>query len=424
MFVRLATTLNRLHAVDGIIVTYDSSTNVARESDTATVGAWTMANIPGNTYFYQYDTATGYLSGFSWAAGVDEAAAWTNSPLDSIHLANEPTVLVRGGNNVFYDDQTNWKALTVGETPFTPRAVSATPTDAPGVSASPSVASAFASTSVNCSSVLVRVNDLSTQHLYLWNPLGVTQADRWRIVVNGTKLGLASIADSFAWTDYLLQPNAPPPPPLASPTTTTAPMFEEGAGCFQDPPEPASAFRCDNTTGKWTSTSSFSSTEVVISSPVIIIGDLNVTTTVTFNGLGATINATGCIVLQGDIVISLTDEEYQSLVKTRSLQSILVVSGCDTSPLSQTPITVITPSSKKKCQSVSASTSSSSNTLTAVFKMNASKCNTWWIILVSVIGGVIVITVIVIALVGTFNKSFKAKMRPFWVRNEHTGPQI
>ena len=75
--------------------------------------------------------------------------------------------------------------------------------------------------------------------------------------------------------------------------------------------------------------------------------------------------------------------------------------------------------SSKSCRKVSSSTQSKSDgtrtSLVAVFKVDSSSCNTKWIILGCVLGGVLLLVVIVM-LVVTFNSKAKSFVRPFWAR--------
>jgi hypothetical protein len=142
------------------------------------------------------------------------------------------------------------------------------------------------------------------------------------------------------------------------------------------------------------------------SGTVQVFGNLSVTTTITFNGFGTTLNVSGCADIP-NIEIDLTKEK--TIPKT---PVVLVTqgSGCSNSLLD----TQLTVKQLKSCKKTSAKNdvSSSSFQLSVLFSVDSSSCNTRWIILGSVLGAVLLI-VVIIALVFSLNPAAKACIRPY-----------
>lgn len=139
--------------------------------------------------------------------------------------------------------------------------------------------------------------------------------------------------------------------------------------------------------------------------------------------------ADGCVNIAGTISIPLSDSDLASLEAASSKSVALAEgnSGCTQS----TPI-LTAQTSASQCKKVTAtpssSTSGSRSTVSALFSIDSSGCdspgpkgrsNTWWIILVSVLGGVALIVLIVVLLV-VFNPRIREVFRPFSRRKRET----
>lgn len=184
--------------------------------------------------------------------------------------------------------------------------------------------------------------------------------------------------------------------------------------CPLPAPLPLDLFFCDN--GVWVFiTSSNSTTPIVIGTPVTIVGNFT-PTDVTFNGLGSTITVDGCVTLpSGKVTLVLTPSELEALLKDKNKYATLINSQCATK--GSVDINIQTPKKLKKCQKITGKLESSGKSLRAVITLDSSKCNIWWIVLVSVIGGVILI-LLILALIFTFNQKTKACIRPYLARNK------
>jgi len=223
-------------------------------------------------------------------------------------------------------------------------------------------------------------------------------------------------------------------PPIYQPVPTTIPAVTL-QNCVG--PAPLQSFQC--VSGEWVSPDSIDAATVDIpNSNVVIYGNLTVGTTLIFSGLNSS------ILLQGDCVdlviplsgvqVILSDSDVESIIQSGRagiLSRLITVnaSSCrddsNTTVASHSGISIQTRiQHSKTCQTLSASnllkTSPDSRTLTmdALFVVTSDiRCKIWWIILVSVVGFVFAV-VFLVALLATFNRKCKAKLRPFWVRKE------
>lgn len=244
--------------------------------------------------------------------------------------------------------------------------------------------------------------------------------------------------------------------PHVSLSTNTGYLYVGGAK-LRTPctsPEPVNFFSTDHficSNGVWTLFSSAnlnSSQPYVVEGTTSIRGNLSIgaSTTITFkpdlatiNGGNALITVDGCLVLEPGVQLSLNLTQQQTIGSPKTYtfkQETVTVTlfeyeigndgngtrGC-AKPSTDSLILALhqakTTSSCKtyKLGSPGVTEDGAKGKLTMVILINSSKCNLWWIILASVLGGVILI-ILFIALLATFNKNVKSKLRPFWVRSD------
>jgi hypothetical protein len=151
---------------------------------------------------------------------------------------------------------------------------------------------------------------------------------------------------------------------------------------------------------------------------VIVLGNLTVSQGLTFDGLSSQIVVNGCVILgDNQVTIELTEEELQQLARQGLTKTLLTAtaSECEGSTdFTGTKITVNSNSKAQKCKKVKALNSgSTSSSLVVAFSLDSSSCNTKWIILGSVLGGAIVLAVIAMVLLVTFNKKVRECVRPY-----------
>ena len=183
-------------------------------------------------------------------------------------------------------------------------------------------------------------------------------------------------------------------------------------------PAPTSpSFIC--VSGKWISSVSVNTSSLFLprnAGNITVEGDL-VTSSIFIDGLGTTLIVTGCNNSVKTAVVSLSDIDLDAIGrdgKTATLARFGSDSNfnCESSP-AETSTLVIDSSKTTSCRRASASKDSKSKSdLVAVFSIDDSKCNVWWIVLASVLGGVVIV-VIIIAIAVRFVPSCKALVRPF-----------
>ena len=67
----------------------------------------------------------------------------------------------------------------------------------------------------------------------------------------------------------------------------------------------------------------------------------------------------------------------------------------------------------KSCKKIKTDKISTSSSLSMAFNVSNSGCNTWWIILASVVCGVIILGIAVVAVLAIVWRPFREKIRPF-----------
>ena len=187
----------------------------------------------------------------------------------------------------------------------------------------------------------------------------------------------------------------------------------------QSTSQPSTEFICYN--GTWVAPTSVSAPTLVIpagATTTIVNGNVS-STTLVFQGLGSTLTVYGCANNLTSITIELSPEEL-SLIETQKLsQSLLNLTGSNGSCSDLSSITITAKLRKSNCKDVKAQQTTSEGQLSAVFSISSSRCRTWWIILVSVLCGLVLIAVIVFVIVVMCVPSAKEFIRPFSKR-KHT----
>lgn len=218
----------------------------------------------------------------------------------------------------------------------------------------------------------------------------------------------------------------------SSPNTSIS--FYSGTLCPVPKPSPAGYFNCSN--GNWIFTPggngatpsapsapsnapSGSTTVIVISSPITIISDFDPSGySIVFQGLSTPITVQGCSDLPTNTTIILTPEETETLFQRKGgkYEVILIHTDCNSSlPSGSTNVKI--DAKLKSCQTIKARLEARTSGIVALFDISDSKCNLWWIILVSVIGGVLLIALILV-LVFTLIPSARRCIRPYSARND------
>lgn len=134
--------------------------------------------------------------------------------------------------------------------------------------------------------------------------------------------------------------------------------------------------------------------------PIVIEGNLT-SSTVIFSSINSSIAVSGCFDGLKQVTLTLTQEDVEKLEKTPGksiLQTLLNLreSGSNSSCSSLSAVQVAISKQPDSCQKVKVdqAKSSSEASLVAVFTLDRSQCNLWWIILVPVLSGLVIIAVV------------------------------
>lgn len=155
-------------------------------------------------------------------------------------------------------------------------------------------------------------------------------------------------------------------------------------------PPPPPGFNC-TADGTWVAIGDVTLHAPFIMTTVLVRGNFSVDGSITFDGNGNSLIIDGCLTLKdGSIVVDLSSGNW----KTGTVALISQKDDCPTA-LNQLPVTVKQP--KHGCKKVKSKIDSSStrSTLNVLFSADNSACNTKWIILGAVLGGVIIVGVVV-----------------------------
>ena len=186
---------------------------------------------------------------------------------------------------------------------------------------------------------------------------------------------------------------------------------QAGAGCSLDT-RPSPQFICID--GKWTANTTIGSPTLIIpggATQTIINADVD-SSVIIFNGIGS-LTISGCANNLTQIVVTLTPEQLKGIGSTKINQTLVSYTTGNTncSDLSQVSVTLDVKGSS--CRKAKVTKATSNGQLSGLFSVDSSGCNTWWIILVSVICGVIVLLVIIFILLAIFVPAVRQCLRPF-----------
>ena len=202
-----------------------------------------------------------------------------------------------------------------------------------------------------------------------------------------------------------------------APTPMTPPV----GPIFQTPPpalpscsnatRPSLQFDCVN--GSWVSTTSVTTPTLTIPSgapQTVIVGDVE-STSIVFTGLGSTLTITGCALNLTSITLTLTPEDLKG--NSKIIQQLLNFGSSNCSNDNLDSVTVDSRIRGSTCRKVKATKTISNGQLSGIFTIDSSPCRTWWIILVSVIGGIVVLAVLILVLLVIFVPKIRYAVRPY-----------
>lgn len=199
------------------------------------------------------------------------------------------------------------------------------------------------------------------------------------------------------YPDNCLQP--PPVPP--SPPATTIP--------------PPSTLACSN--GSCSFNGTFTQPTLVIPPGIKVTSvNGNITSSNIVLPVGSTIVVNGgCLSNLSVITIEFTDEDLKRLGK-KLLQDLVSINGSTGVGAGCVDLGQVSIQSKVKgssCRKVNVESVPSTDQLSALFTIDSSACNTWWIILVAVLASIVVLGVIVMVLLILFVRPVREFVRPY-----------
>jgi predicted outer membrane repeat protein len=192
-----------------------------------------------------------------------------------------------------------------------------------------------------------------------------------------------------------------------------SPPFISSTGPITCPePRPTPAAECFDGTWVVSSEELEGNPTVVISAPVIVIGNLTTPTVTVTNVFGSEqpiLQSDSCITI-GTIIVELTEVDVEKLDQSSSRTVVLSRSGCN-----PTSMVAVEGKPKRSCKRIESQAIREGGTLSATLRVNSSKCNVWWIALVSTLGGLIIVVVIIIVVLqvkkGIFYKQESTRLK-------------
>ena len=142
----------------------------------------------------------------------------------------------------------------------------------------------------------------------------------------------------------------------------------------------------------------------------VVVGGNVTSTSIVMNGVGSSIVIRGCAANLTMVTVELTQEQLKELGSSRTLQTLLTFSNASECGRNLNGLALDTKVSQG-CRKVRTEKviSSDGNTFGAYFTVNASGCNTWWIILVSVLCGVVILGLAAAVVTGVLWKQHQEK---------------
>lgn len=183
-----------------------------------------------------------------------------------------------------------------------------------------------------------------------------------------------------------------------------------GAPTCLESTRPGPSFFCIN--GVWTTGSAVETPIFVVppgSTQTIVNADIE-SSEIIFNGLGATIVLSGCAANLSQVTVTLTLSDLES-IKDGKTQLLISLTNTSCNDLSEVDVSLKIEGSS--CKRVKATKAASNGQLSSIFSVDNSRCNRWWIILVAVVCGVIVIAVLIFILLVALVPSVRTKIRPY-----------
>lgn len=174
--------------------------------------------------------------------------------------------------------------------------------------------------------------------------------------------------------------------------------------------------------GAWTAVGDVTNSTITIpagAGDIVILGNLT-SESVKFAGRGSKLSIDGCAPNLKDVTVEFTSDEVKHM-NAESSQLLVDIIGPSTACTDLSTVSVKSNVKGSTCKRVKTTPSvSGDRQLSALFTVSStSGCNTWWIILVSVVCGVILIAVVVFIIVISTSKKARRFFRPYESSNGH-----
>ena len=196
--------------------------------------------------------------------------------------------------------------------------------------------------------------------------------------------------------------------------TFAAPEPTTPAGCSEST-RPSPYFVCID--GVWTAGTTVTAPVLTIPSgavQTVINGNLS-SSQVIVQGFGSTIIVSGCATNLTSVTVELTPEDLKKIGTSGKNQTILSMDATCNNILDQ--VKIVPKVTGSSCKKVSVDKISSNGSISGLFKVDSSGCNVWWIVLVSVLCGVVLIGVIVTVVVVFKVQTHKARQHSMKLHN-------
>ena len=227
-------------------------------------------------------------------------------------------------------------------------------------------------------------------------------------------------------------PSSPTVSPTEAPTTEPTPVQTPVSPIPSSPTAPPSSGNCQPSSKpiggswgcsgeSWTSSGSVDAARLVLPTgtgniTTYINGDL-MSQEIIFGGLGNTLVISGCATNLTDVTVQLGDADLDRIGNSELRQLLVSTGQSGPGCADLMKVSVNSDVTGAACKKATTKTEPQSTQLVALFSVSSSGCkgksNAWWIILVSVVCGVIIIGVVILVLVFTFNQKARLCCRPY-----------
>lgn len=220
---------------------------------------------------------------------------------------------------------------------------------------------------------------------------------------------------------------APTTPPPENPPPVTPPA---GPSCPPETKPKTGNFECVGNPGQWTSTTSVDVPTLIIpassvSTTTVVIGNVS-SSTIEFGGLGNTLEVQGCATNLTTITVTLDSNDLNRIGNAKLRQLLMSLNGSGPGCSNLMDVTVNSVITGSTCKKVTTESKTEGTQLIALFSISSAGCKskTWWIVLVSVLCGLVVILVVVLILVFTLNQKARVWIRPYSKKRPKGAPSL